>query len=586
MKARSVLVRIIAAFVCLLMFLGVIYVAFYGVFNAGADDASQIYPINTDNMVRVAKNYKFSTIDCLAQSQSVGSTGPLGLNLYINNGSSDISLCIRNGMTVVMRDISMSKDSQGNFIPATANLIYSPYNLISDVSYVSLSEFNQAVDSLPDSVKGHHTFPIISEGRYYIGLGMHLNEGERDLLASSLPDCGDIHFTSYAATDKMLALADKTSGDTILKLNTADAALYAYPVQPDSEKQTYYIINEYNYTYEGVFEYQTTSSGMSMINTVDFEAYMRGVLPYEISSDWPDEALKAFAIVMRSYTLAGKPFKHPNDNYDFCDSTHCQVYRGLHYATARTNNIINETKGLVCTYDNQVACTFYHAITGGPTISYKDAWDWSNESYPYLISVMVPYENYKKYTNGVWKTTVSLNDLSDYLLSKSKILSKLNSPVADVKITRYLDTGYAYELTLTGTNGNKAVFKQSDEVRNILTRYVKSSRMTISNPVTFTINDSGPVTAASADYNVISADAGGNTSITRLDQDACIITADGYEQLKVDKTQYIFNGTGWGHGVGISQYGIKDMADLGFTYDQIIKAYFPLVTIQNYSELN
>ncbi len=116
--------------------------------------------------------------------------------------------------------------------------------------------------------------------------------------------------------------------------------------------------------YKGDLEIITGSQGLAVINCLDLETYLYGVIAAEILSSSPLEALKAQAVAAR--TIAFRNFgRHKRDGYDFCNSTHCQVYRGVTVETAATTRAVDETKGEIMTHNGEPIEAFYHANCGG-----------------------------------------------------------------------------------------------------------------------------------------------------------------------------------------------------------------------------
>ena len=93
------------------------------------------------------------------------------------------------------------------------------------------------------------------------------------------------------------------------------------------------------YRYKGGFEYSRTHGGnLSVINVVDLEDYVKGVIPYEMSGSWPSAALEAQAVCARSFAKGST--KHSSKGFDICNSTHCQVYNGMNTATAASDRAV------------------------------------------------------------------------------------------------------------------------------------------------------------------------------------------------------------------------------------------------------
>jgi hypothetical protein len=115
--------------------------------------------------------------------------------------------------------------------------------------------------------------------------------------------------------------------------------------------------------------------------TLDFEEYIKGVVPYEMSPSWPQAALEAQAIAARSYAAANLG-KHVADGADVCSSVHCQVWRPTRYAT--TDRAVDATRGVAATYNGSIIYAFFHSHCDGHTRSSAEVW---GGSVPYLQSV-------------------------------------------------------------------------------------------------------------------------------------------------------------------------------------------------------
>ena len=137
--------------------------------------------------------------------------------------------------------------------------------------------------------------------------------------------------------------------------------------------------------YKGALVIERNGNGLNLVNKVDVEEYLKGVLKSEMSPSWPKEALKAQAVLARTYTLASK--KH--GAYDICDETHCQVYRGTADESPAITQAVNETKGQILTYGGAPAQTFFFSDSGGMTTSSQSVW---GGVVPYLTPKADPVE--------------------------------------------------------------------------------------------------------------------------------------------------------------------------------------------------
>ena len=139
--------------------------------------------------------------------------------------------------------------------------------------------------------------------------------------------------------------------------------------------------------YRGQLEVTVVAGKLRVVNAVGLEAYLAGVVPDEVPSAWPSEALKAQAVVARSYALASRR----SGPYDLYADTRSQVYGGVASEEATTTAAIGETAGQVVLFGGKVAQTFFFSTSGGRTASAQDTW--SGEAIPYLVSVPDPYDD-------------------------------------------------------------------------------------------------------------------------------------------------------------------------------------------------
>ena len=143
--------------------------------------------------------------------------------------------------------------------------------------------------------------------------------------------------------------------------------------------------------YRGSLEVAVQAGALRAINAVGLEAYLFGVVPDEVPDEWPAEALKAQAVVARSYALA---VRKPGP-FDLYADVRSQVYGGYDAEEPTTTAAVQETAGEVLTYDGKVATTFFFSTSGGRTANVSDVW--SGEPLPYLVSVPDPYDTASPY---------------------------------------------------------------------------------------------------------------------------------------------------------------------------------------------
>lgn len=138
--------------------------------------------------------------------------------------------------------------------------------------------------------------------------------------------------------------------------------------------------------YRGSIQIDVVAGKLRAINMVGLEQYLYGVVPSEMPFNWHPEALKAQAVVARSYALATRR----TGAFDLYPDTRSQVYLGIDHEKPSTNAAVNATAGQVVLYQGAVAKTFFFSTSGGRTASAEDVW---GEPVPYLLSVPDPYDS-------------------------------------------------------------------------------------------------------------------------------------------------------------------------------------------------
>ena len=252
---------------------------------------------------------------------------------------------------------------------------------------------------------------------------------------------------------------------------------------------------------------------LNVINVVDLEQYIKGVLYHEISHKWPIEAIKAQAVAARSYAVYAMQQNKARD-FDVTNDIYSQVYGGKNSERYRTGIAVDETKGEVLTFNDKILPAFFHATCGGLTESASEVW---NLDLPPLQGELCPY--CKKSPHMHWKRNFRLKDIQN----------KLNAQ------------GYKIGL-----------IKSIDIIQRNASDRIKLLRITS--------RDDQSITISGKDFrNII----GPND-----------IRSNSYEIVM--RGYYAdFYGRGWGHGVGLCQWGALGMAQLHFDYKAILRHYYP-----------
>lgn len=352
-----------------------------------------------------------------------------------------------------------------------------------------------------------------------------------------------------------------TSNAIRISIDGQTVAVYDLPNALSVQDFADYRITLNGKEYDGNLLIQRVNgAALTVINQLNTEAYLCGVLPYEMSTGWPIEALKAQAVAARNYVINNLN-KHKLDGFDLCNTTHCQVYRGVAGYANDCTQAVKETADTYLYYGGKPAQTFYYSSSGGRTENVKDVW---GSSFPYLVSVEDPYEKTEEIPSATWNYQTTFSKLSSQLSSYG-----LGS-VKDVLITSTTDGERVKTLRVIGSE--KTVDLKSTEFRTLIgNSLIKGTYFTVEKSggesfYTLSSDQSKPQNGTIA---VLSA--GGTTKAIDT---PVMLGAGGIKHYTPNYTDLIFKGRGYGHGVGMSQWGARGMAEAGFTYDQILMHYF------------
>jgi len=197
--------------------------------------------------------------------------------------------------------------------------------------------------------------------------------------------------------------------------------------------------------YNGILEITPTKNGVNVIETLDLENYLLGVLPYEMSYSWPVEALKAQAVAARTYTLKSIEDKKTGD-FDLYSDIRSQMYKGSFTVYDNVKKAVEETKGQVLTYKGNKFYTYYHANCGGHT----DPAPWLKDPIKPLSGNTCGYcKHAKTYT---WKATLNKNTVQQFL-KKNNIKGNFKK----IKIGKRFSSGRAKTLVLITNKTRKEV---------------------------------------------------------------------------------------------------------------------------------
>lgn len=317
--------------------------------------------------------------------------------------------------------------------------------------------------------------------------------------------------------------------------------------------------------YRGYILAEGMSNGeLLVINYVGIDEYVSSVLGKEMSYTWPMEALKAQAVCARNFVLT-RGSAHKTYGFDVCSTTHCQVYGGVKSEHPNTRQAVEETSGVVATYNGKLVGLYFFATSGGATEDVENVW---GSKYGYLRSVEDTYENPEKASRYNWTVTLSKSQIEEKLANAGASIGSLSK----ITIDSVSDTGRVLEMTFHGSQGTYSA--KREKCRTILSLYSQK----------FSVRGEGEAsiitTSGQAGNSLYALSANGTSAVSSYtaigkNGELCQINTDTY-----GSENYIITGGGYGHGVGMSQWGARGMAENGFTYDQILHHYFTDIELE------
>ena len=249
-----------------------------------------------------------------------------------------------------------------------------------------------------------------------------------------------------------------------------------------------------------------------VINYIDLDDYIKGILYHEASHYWPQEALKAQAIVCRTYSVYQMQENKFKD-FDVTSDIYSQVYGGMTSERYRTNKAVDDTTGYILNYKGEIFPAYYHATCAGNTEDASLLW---NIDIVPLKGVTCGF--CKDSPHFSWHYVLSADDVQDKLVNAGY---KINN-IKDIVILGRDKSGRITDLQIQF--GEEEIKIPAKDFRNII----------------------GPNIIRSTNFTV-----------------------------NVVKGDVVFEGFGWGHGVGFCQWGAYFMAKAGYKYDEILKFYYP-----------
>jgi stage II sporulation protein D len=273
----------------------------------------------------------------------------------------------------------------------------------------------------------------------------------------------------------------------------------------------------------GSLHVMVRDGALIVINDIDMEEYVKGVVPSEMSAGWHPEALKGQAVATRTYALYQR-LSNAGREFDVVASTQDQVYRGRQGVDERVQHAVESTRGIIITYQNAPILAAFSSTAAGPTEDAMNVW---SKDLPYLKGVECPFDENSPYYQ--WRIELPVQALE-------QSLRKQGIPVGTIATV----TPFLYSRA-----------GRVDKIR--------------------ILHSDGEVILRGQDF--------------RKAVGYSIIPSTQFE-IEALGRMVIFAGRGSGHAVGLCQWGAKELADQGHAYDAILRYYFPGTELQHTASLH
>jgi len=323
------------------------------------------------------------------------------------------------------------------------------------------------------------------------------------------------------SSDSDLRVIDKKDSRVIYESKKGGLNFY-----PDKIKNIYLIESGNNILYvnsigyRGKIELHNVLGKIYIINVVNMEDYLLSVVPSEMPSSWPLEALKAQAVASRSYSYYHLIKNKDKNIYDLDATTNFQVYKGIVSEKPSSTEAVIKTSGMIMVYNYEPIVAYFHSTSGGKTADDKDVWPGSD--LPYLESVECKYGADSPHNE--WVTELTLAEISNALAKKYKRIENIQKISFQKKNDRVVEVTIIHKNGTIKLGGNE--FRLLFPPQKLKSTYFTASR---------------------------------------------------------DKKSLIIHGRGWGHGVGMSQWGAKGRSEKGIKYDAILNYYYKDIKFQRIS---
>ncbi len=305
--------------------------------------------------------------------------------------------------------------------------------------------------------------------------------------------------------------------------------------------------------YEGSLRIVKDDKGLVLVNELSMETYVKYVLPSEMPRTFPHEALKAQAVCARTYAYShmnNQSYAKYGANID--DSTDFQAYHNTG-RYVETDTAVDETAGEVVTCNGELISCYYYSTSPGVT---NDMSSWGEENMGYIACSGLEFSgglnlmDAADFSQFMTRESASYDTASSFyrwkaMLDISSVKDETKGALQSISVKQRNQAGYITELELKYANTTD-VLKNENAIRRVLGLY--QEEIILQNE--------------------------------QVRTDLSMVPSACFEVLDIEESKILLRGGGFGHGIGMSQYGAKGMAEAGHTYKEIVEYYYENVSVK------
>jgi len=541
-----------------------IMIAFILVFSIAAVRAE----VNIPDSIRVGLKFN-NTAPASVRFNSLS-----GLELGYKEGGNFLSLFTHsNNENIYARKDSFFVEEKGLFIEVQSDEVikssdncYGPYHIQISGTFSEKGQSESLLEQLKQ--KGIEAYPVFDNG-WRVWMGRYTSV---DIMEQKMNEIGYMLGNDYKLypvypTGGRIQINDK-SGKVLFVFEGKDNFLVARHLE---QKGIISLIDVDGRKFRGDIEFKRYNGGnITVVNTVSMQEYLYGVVPREMNPDWHIEALKAQAVAARDYAIVNLN-KHSKYGFDVCTTTDCQVYGGYDWEKEKSNMAVDETDGRVVLYNGKPIAAFFHASSGGYTENVENVW---SISLPYIKAVEDKFCEGSPHNS--WQRVYSPREITSILADHGIDVGL----VQDIRVDKYTPTGRSLCMTIQGSRGSTTLEKEKSRAVFGYDK-LKSTMFAVKTDADLLVlGGIGQPVQKIKSTDASAVTAGGVKPLEKGPDLLKIYNGQDYSVVNKYPTKFIFDGRGWGHGLGMSQWGAKGMAEAGYSYIDILQYYYQGCIVQ------